>query len=139
MQNKEHRENGSDPFDRRADSRTEDSRIYGPGDDNSGIYNPATHGPGASGGANSSRTAVAIFVTGTVILGAAGGWFLSPRGEAGVPVVETLAPEQVPEALSTLNPAAQQTAQSDQKGCRFPMGFITAFTPGNPSGGTVIF
>jgi hypothetical protein len=38
-----------------------------------------------------------------------------------------------------LNAGAQVTARSDPRECRFPFGFITVATPGNPAGGTISF
>src|SRR5580692_9208428 len=46
-------------------------------------------------------------------------------------------PEQLAEAIPTLNAGAQQAARSDPRQCRVAMGFITVATPGNPAGGTV--
>jgi hypothetical protein len=83
--------------------------------------------------------ALAVLLTGTVMLGAVGGWLLSPQGDPSVPVVAMLSPEEIPEAMTTLNPAAQQSVRSDARECRNPMGFITVATPGNPAGGTVSF
>jgi hypothetical protein len=81
-----------------------------------------------------------ILLTGAITLGAIGGYFLTPRGaEPPLPVVAMISPEEIPEAIMTLNPGAQQNAQSDSRGCRFPMGFLTVATPGNPAGGTVRF
>ncbi len=82
---------------------------------------------------------LALLLTGTVMLGAVGGWFLSPREAFDAPVVAMLSPEQLADAIPTLNAGAQATARSDQRECRFPFGFITVATPGNPAGGTVSF
>ena len=51
----------------------------------------------------------------------------------------TLSQDDAAQALTTLNTQAQQTARLDSRECRFPMGFITVATPGNPAGGTVVF
>jgi hypothetical protein len=95
--------------------------------------------PGRGNTGKSSLPAVAIFLTGTIILGAVGGRFLSPRSEPEAPAMTMVAPEEIPQAVTTLNGAAQQTAQLDSRQCRFPMAFITVATPGNPAGGTVSF
>ena len=91
------------------------------------------------GHARSSGPVFAALVAGTLVVGAAGGWLLSPRGEPDVPVVATLSQDDAAQALTTLNTQAQQTARLDSRECRFPMGFITVATPGNPAGGTVVF
>jgi hypothetical protein len=95
--------------------------------------------PGRGGAGKSSLPAVAIFLTATVMLGAVGGWFLSPRSEPGVPAMTMVTPEEIPQAITTLNGAAQQAAQVDSRQCRLPMAMITVATPGNPTGGTVSF
>ena len=82
---------------------------------------------------------LALLLTGTVVLGVAGGWFLSPREASDAPVVAMLSPEQLADAIPTLDAGAQATARSDQRECRVPFGFITVATPGNPAGGMVSF
>jgi len=82
---------------------------------------------------------LAVLLTGTVMLGAAGGWLVGLRSDPSVPTVATISQEDLPAAIATLAPGAQQTARSDPRECRFPMGFITVVTPGNPAGGTVSF
>src|SRR6266704_1238208 len=52
-----------------------------------------------------------------------------------VTMVAMLSPEQLPDAIASLNAGAQATARSDQRECRVPFGFITVATPGNPAGG----
>jgi hypothetical protein len=91
------------------------------------------------GSARSPLSAIAIFLVATIILGIAGGWFLRPQSEPGAPAMTLVAPEEIPQALTTLNGAAQQTAQVDSRQCRFPMASIIVVTPGNPAGGTVSF
>jgi hypothetical protein len=91
------------------------------------------------GHAGSTSAAFAALVAGTFVVGAVGGWLLSPRGEPDVPIMATLSQDDVAQALTTLNTQAQQTARLDSRECRFPMGFITVATPGNPAGGTVVF
>jgi hypothetical protein len=108
------------------------------GDQRRGLADGGT-GPGGGNPGKSSLPAVAILLTGTIMLGAVGGWFLTPQGDPGVPVMAMVAPEEIPEAITTLNGVAQQTAQLDSRQCRFPMGFITVATPGNPAGGTISF
>lgn len=105
------------------------------GDQRSDLH--ANH-PGSAAGRNPVPVLAAL-LTGIIVLGAVGGWFLSPRDPSDAPVVAMLSPEQLPDAIPTLNPAAQQTARSDQRECRVPFGFITVATPGNPTGGTVSF
>jgi len=82
---------------------------------------------------------LALLLTGIIMLGAVGGWFLSPREASDAPVVAMLSPEQLPDAIASLNAGAQATARSDQRECRVPFGFITVATPGNPAGGMVSF
>ena len=86
---------------------------------------------------------MAALVIGTVVLGGGAGWYFgsqsSSPSDPSVPVVATVSPQDIPEAIGTLTSNAQQVAQADSRECRFPIGFITAFTPGNPAGGTVIF
>lgn len=94
-------------------------------------------GPRPSG--TSSLPSLAIILFATILLGGAGGWFLSSQGDTSVPAVSAVAPEEIPAAIETLNQAAQQSMKSDSRGCRYPMGFITVATPGNPAGGTVSF
>ena len=97
----------------------------------------SVHSPSSS---KNSLPSLAVFLAGTVMLGTIGGWFLTTRvAEPPVPAVAMVAPEEIPEAVTTLNPRARQTAQADSRECRFPMGFITVATPGNPAGGTVSF
>jgi hypothetical protein len=91
-----------------------------------------------SGATGSPSPVLAAVVGGTIILGAIGGWLLtSQTTESSAPVVEMVAPADIPEAVTTLNSVAKQ--QSDTRACRYPMGFITVSTPGNPAGGTVVF
>jgi hypothetical protein len=95
----------------------------------------SVHSPGPS---NSPLPTLAVFLTGTIMLGAIGGWYLTTRvTEPTVPAVTMVAPEEIPEAVMTLTPAAK--LQTESRECRFPMGFITVATPGNPAGGTVSF
>jgi hypothetical protein len=89
-----------------------------------------------------SLPVLATLVIGTVLLAGLGGWFFSTQGtpdDPSAPLVATVIPQDIPEAIGTLNSITQQTAQADSRECRFPMGFITAMTPGNPAGGVVIF
>jgi hypothetical protein len=97
-------------------------------------------GPAQSGG--KSFPVLVVLLIGTIVLGGASGWFFSSQGsrtDPSVPVVAAVSPQDIPEAIGTLNSNAQQTAQADSRECRFPIGFITAVTPGNPAGGDVIF
>jgi hypothetical protein len=82
---------------------------------------------------------LAIFFAATIAFGAVGGWFVSTQSNPSAPAITMVSPEEVPLAIATLNPTAQQIARSDSRECRFPMGFITVATPGNPAGGTVSF
>ena len=82
---------------------------------------------------------LAILLAGIALLGAAAGWLLTPREPADAPAIAALPPEQLPDALPTLTAAAQTAAKSDPKECRFPLGFITVSTPGNPAGRNVSF
>jgi hypothetical protein len=82
---------------------------------------------------------LALLLIGTVMFGVVAGWFLSSRDAPDAPVVAMLSPEQLGDAIPTLNAGAQATARSDPRECRFPIGFITVATPGNPAGGTVSF
>src|SRR3954471_6653262 len=93
-------------------------------------------------GEKSSRTMAALLIGTVVVLGGAGGWYCGsqgPRDDPSVPVISAVSSQDIPDAIGTLNANAQQTAQADARECRFPMGFITAVTLGNPAGGTVIF
>jgi hypothetical protein len=92
-----------------------------------------TGGPGKS-----SLPALAIFLAGIIGLGSLGGWFLAPRA-ADAPMVAMVSSEDVPDAITTLSAEAIPNARSDSRECRFPMGFITVATPGNPAGGTISF
>jgi hypothetical protein len=93
------------------------------------------HSPGPT---KNPLPSLAVFLTGTIMLGAIGGWYLTTRvTEPTVPEVTMVAPEEIPEAVTTLTPMAK--AQTESRECRFPMGFITVATPGNPAGGTVSF
>src|SRR5260370_41816589 len=82
---------------------------------------------------------LALLLVGTVMFGGVAGWFLSSRNAPDAPAVAMLSPEQLADAIPTLNAGAQATARSDPRECRFPFGFITVATPGNPSGGTISF
>jgi hypothetical protein len=84
------------------------------------------------------RSLLGILLTGIILLGAAGGWFLATR-VAAPPAIAKVSSEEIPEAITTLGPQASQQARSDPRECRIPMGFIVAATPGNPAGGTVRF
>jgi hypothetical protein len=95
--------------------------------------------PGSVSPGKNALPTLALLITATIMLGAVGGWFLGSRGEPDAPVVAMLSPEQLPDAIPTLNAGAQQTARADLRECRFPVGFITVATPGNPAGGTVSF
>jgi hypothetical protein len=108
------------------------------GDKGSGLFDRGAV-PAAAAPARVSRPGLASLVIATVVLAAAGGWFLSSRSDPDVPAMAMVTTEQIPGAITTLNPGAQQTARSDARECRFPMGFITVATPGNPAGGTVRF
>jgi len=92
-----------------------------------------TGGPGKS-----AAPSLAIFLAGIIMLGGLGGWFFAPRA-TDAPVVAMVSPEDIPEAITTLNAAVIPNARSDSRECRFPMGFVTVATPGNPAGGTVSF
>ncbi len=95
--------------------------------------------PAFTGGSGKNvLTSLAIFLAGIIMLGGLGGWFLTPRA-ADAPVVAMISPEDTPEAITTLTAAVIPNARSDSRECRFPMGFITVATPGNPAGGTVSF
>src|SRR5438552_17402277 len=72
---------------------------------------------------------LALLLTGTVMLGVAGGWFLSPREESDAPVVAMLSHVQLADAIPTLDAGAQATARSDQRECRVPMVFFTVAMP----------
>jgi hypothetical protein len=83
-----------------------------------------------------------VLLLGAIAVGVGSGWFFAPERSStdpSVPVMAAVSPQDIPVAISTLNPIAQQTAQADSRECRFPMGFITAATPGNPAGGDVVF
>jgi len=109
---------------------SEDRRLYrAPGPEDPAFVDRPSKSPLPS---------VAILLTGTVMLGAIGGWFLTPRA-TDAPVVAMVSPEDIPEAITTLNAGVAQNARSDIRECRIPMGFITVATPGNPAGGTVSF
>jgi hypothetical protein len=95
--------------------------------------------PGFAGPGKNPLPTLALLLTGTIMLGAVGGWFLSSPSAPDAPVVAMLSPEQLADAMPTLNAGAQQTARSDSRECRFPFGFITVATPGNTAGGTVSF
>ncbi|WP_027545023.1 hypothetical protein [Bradyrhizobium sp. WSM2254] len=89
-----------------------------------------------------SLLVVGSLLLGAIAVGTAGGWFFSSQtfsSDPSVPVIAEILPQDIPDAIGTLTPTAQQTAQADSRECRFPMGFITAATPGNPAGGDVIF
>jgi hypothetical protein len=95
--------------------------------------------PGLVGPGKNSLPTLALLLAGTIVLGTVGGWFLSSQDSPDAPLVAMLSPEQLADAIPTLNAGAQATARSDPRECRFPIGFITVATPGNAAGGTVSF
>lgn len=80
-----------------------------------------------------------VLLAGTIIFGAAAGWFFAPHGPAAPPAIEMVASANFTEAMKTLSPEAAQQAQADPRECRVQMGYVTVSTPGNPAGGTVRF
>jgi hypothetical protein len=82
---------------------------------------------------------MALLFGGTVLLGLLGGWFFSQQREPDVPAVTMLSQTDMPEAIPTLNPALAGAVRADTRECRYPMGFISVSTPGNPAGGNVVF
>lgn len=112
---------------------------YGANDDNSPGLADRGAGPASGSPVKGSLPILTLLIVATVIVGVTSGWFLSSQSNPDVPVVAMVSPEQIPDAIATLGPGAQQTAKSDSRECRYPMGFITVATPGNPAGGTVSF
>jgi hypothetical protein len=53
---------------------------------------------------------LALLLIGTVMFGVVAGWFLSSRDAPDAPVVAMLSPEQLGDAIPTLNAGAQATA-----------------------------
>jgi hypothetical protein len=103
-------------------------------------FGDSTVAPRRSG--DKSLQVMAALLIGTAMFGGGAGWYFASQGSRGdpsVPVVATVSPQDIPDAVGTLTPNARQTAQADSRECRFPIGFITAVTPGNPAGGTVVF
>jgi hypothetical protein len=85
----------------------------------------------------SSSPIFAMLIAATIIMGAAGGWLFRSQDDPAVPAVAMVSPEQIPQAIATLTPGAQLNAKTDSRECRYPMGFVTVSTPGNPAGGTI--
>ena len=64
---------------------------------------------------------------------------LNKENAPEVPAVAMLPQEEMLAAVPTLDPTLQPAVRSDTRECRYPMGFITVATPGNPAGGDVVF
>jgi hypothetical protein len=92
-----------------------------------------------SGPKSESGFILAVLLGGVVILGAIVGWTLTSRSKPEAAAIAMVPQEQVSDAIPTLTPESQRTAQSDSRQCRYPIAFITVSTPGNPAGGTVSF
>jgi hypothetical protein len=59
--------------------------------------------PGLVGPGKNSLPTLALLLAGTIVLGTVGGWFLSSRDSPDAPVVAMLSPEQLADAIPTLN------------------------------------
>src|SRR5579871_1298 len=94
---------------------------------------------GPAGSGKAPFPLVALLLGGTILLGLLGGWLFSQQREPDVPAVTMLSQADMPEAIPTLNQALAGAVRADTRECRYPMGFITVSTPGNPAGGNVVF
>jgi hypothetical protein len=94
---------------------------------------------GAASARGWGRMSIAVLVAATVMLGAGAGWFLSPREEPDVYRVQMVPQEEMVAAIETLNVGVIAAPRADPRECKWPMGFATVSTPGNPAGGNVVF
>jgi hypothetical protein len=111
----------------------QDDRAEVPGDRSLG---------GASRPPRSSLPPLTIALLVITMLGGIGGYFFATQAAAPTtpaPLVDMVAPEDMADAITTLSPNAVPNTRSDNRGCRFPIGFMTVATPGNPAGGIVRF
>src|SRR6516164_8495125 len=95
--------------------------------------------PAASVGTGKPPTLLlAVVLVGTIVMGTAGGWYLSKEKAPDIPTVAMLSGEEILAAVPTLDPGLQQAVRNDPRECRYPIAFLTVATPGNPAGGNVV-